>query len=63
MSDHVGSIDWIELVDNFCAVLGESQLSHFQDCTMQYSLEDNIKLCIVLGSRVGSLIFDTVQCS
>lgn len=55
MSDLEGSANWIGLWDNFCVVLGGSELAHFQDCTVQAVLEENLKLCVVLGSIVGSL--------
>lgn len=55
MSDLAGSTDWIELRDNLCAVLGDSQLDHFHHYVVQDAPEDSLKLCAVLGSRAGSL--------
>lgn len=55
MSDAVGSASWIRIWDKFCVVLGNIWLSHFQDCVVQATLEDNLKLCEVLGRRAGSL--------
>lgn len=63
MSDLAGSIDLIGLGENFCVVLGDIQLSHFQYCIVQAPLEDNLKLWTILGSRVGSLRGVTSQCS
>lgn len=55
MSDIARSTDWIGLGENFCVVLGDNQLAHFHDFIVQAALEDNLKLCAVLGSKAGSL--------
>lgn len=34
MGGLVGSDDWDGFLDNFCIVLGDSQLGHFQNCKM-----------------------------
>lgn len=61
MSDLAGSADQIGLGDNFYTILGVGQLVNLQDCTVQATPEDNIKLCVVLGSRIGSVRDETVQ--
>lgn len=53
MSGLVGSVDWIGLGDNFCIVLGDSQLAHFQDCVVQDASEDSLKLCAVWAAEQG----------
>lgn len=63
MSDLIGSTDWIRHGDNFCVVLGDSQLAHFQDCVVQAAPEENLKLYAVLGRKAGSLRANTVQCN
>lgn len=60
MSDLARSAYWIGLGDNFYVVPGDSQLAHFQDCVVQGTPEDNLKLCVDLGNKVGSLKVEIV---
>jgi len=54
------SMEWIRLRDSFCAVQGDIRLAHFQDCIVEAAPKYNLKLCIVMGSKVGSLRAQTM---
>ncbi len=62
MSDLAESTDWIGLGDNFCAVMGDSQLAHFQDCSVQAAPKDSLKIYVVMSSRERSLRAKIAQC-